>query len=63
MKKVINLEVRYQGDGEQVFLVINTKNVTSPLPGETVDQTEMKRLVHSTMYDVNIKSTSAIASR
>ena len=61
MKKVINLEVRYQGDGEQVFLVTSTKNVTAPLPGETVDKTEMGRLVNCTRYDVNIKSTRASA--
>ncbi len=61
MKKVINLEVRYQGDGEQVFLVTSTKNVTTPLPGETVDQTEMRRLVNCTMYDVNVKATRATA--
>ena len=56
MKRVINLEVRYQGDGEQVFLVTSTKNVTSPLPGETVNEREMHRLVGVTLYDVNIKS-------
>lgn len=56
MKKVINLMVMYKGDGEQVFVVDSTKNVTTPLPGETVDQIEMKRLVNCTMYDVNIKN-------
>jgi len=59
MKKVINLTVMYQGDGEQVFLVTSTKNVTNPIPGQTVDEREMHRLVHSTMYDVNIKTSKA----
>lgn len=58
MKKVINLEVRDLGDGERGYFVTSTKNVTSPIPGETIDQIEMSRLAVSIVYDVNIKSAN-----